>query len=108
MNKFNLEELDLDELKTLQKNVAKAIQNYEARKRREALQAIEAVAREKGYSLSDLTGAATAKSARTPHPPKYQHPENAALTWSGRGRQPAWVKEHLKADKPLDELLIKK
>jgi DNA-binding protein H-NS len=24
--------------------------------------------------------------------PKYQHPENAALQWTGRGRQPLWVK----------------
>lgn len=26
---------------------------------------------------------------------KYQHPENAAVTWSGRGRKPRWVTEWL-------------
>jgi DNA-binding protein H-NS len=106
MIKINLEKLSLDELKTLQKDVAKAIAQFEARKRKEALDAIEAVAREKGYSLSELTGTTPSKRSQTQAPPKYKHPENAAKTWSGRGRQPAWVKEHLGAGKDLNELLI--
>jgi len=106
MTKFNLEKLDLDELKTLQKEVAKAMTDYEARKRKEALNAVEAVAREKGYSLSDLTGAATSKRSKSQFPAKYRHPENPAKTWSGRGRQPTWIKEHLAANKSLDDLLI--
>lgn len=106
MAKINLDKLDLDELKSLQKDVAKAISQYEARKRKAALEAIEAVAREKGYSLSELTGAAPSKRTKAQHPPKYRHSENSAKTWSGRGRQPAWVKEHLEANRSLDELLI--
>lgn len=107
MAKINLDKLNLDELKSLQKDVAKAITEYETRKRKEALEAIEAVAREKGYSLSELTGAAPSKRSKPQSPPKYRHPENPAKTWSGRGRQPAWVKEHLEANKSLDDLLIK-
>ena len=106
MTKINLEKLSLDALKTLQKDVAKAIAQFEVRKRKEALDAIEAVAREKGYSLSELTGAMPSKRSHTQAPAKYKHPENPAKTWSGRGRQPAWVKEHLESGKDLDELLI--
>lgn len=108
MAKIDLDKLDLDELKTLQKDVARAIDQYEAKKRKEALDAVEALAREKGFSLSELTGAAPAKKGKAPLPPKYRHPENPALTWSGRGRQPAWIKEGLEAGKSLDDYLIGK
>jgi DNA-binding protein H-NS len=38
--------------------------------------------------------------------PKYQNPKNPAETWSGRGRQPLWVQEQLRAGKKLDRFLI--
>ena len=38
--------------------------------------------------------------------PKYKNPENSAEVWSGRGRQPVWVREQLKTGKRLDQLLI--
>jgi len=37
--------------------------------------------------------------------PKYQNPNNAAQTWSGRGKQPAWVAEALAQGKTLESLL---
>ena len=46
---------------------------------------------------------------RRPYPkvfPKYQNPKNPAETWSGRGRQPLWVRELLRAGKKLDAFLI--
>ncbi|MCA8883160.1 MAG: H-NS histone family protein [Rhodobacteraceae bacterium] len=106
MAKIDLSKLDLDELKSLQKDVAKAIDQYEAKKRKEALDAVEALAREKGFTLSELTGAAPAKKTKSALPPKYKHPENPALTWSGRGRQPGWIKEGLESGKSLDDFLI--
>jgi DNA-binding protein H-NS len=38
--------------------------------------------------------------------PKYQNPKNTAETWSGRGRQPHWVKAQLRAGKKLEHFLI--
>ncbi len=38
--------------------------------------------------------------------PKYQHPENKDLVWSGRGRQANWVTEALANGKTLDDLLV--
>lgn len=40
-------------------------------------------------------------------PPKYRHPENQDLTWTGRGNKPRWVQELLEAGRSLEELLIK-
>jgi DNA-binding protein H-NS len=51
----------------------------------------------------------TMPRARRPYPkvhPKYQNPKNPAETWSGRGKQPRWVKEQLHAGKKLDRFLI--
>lgn len=107
MAQVDLQNMNLDELKRLQKDVAKAIEDFEERRRREALAAVEAKASEMGFSLAELTGAsATKKSGKSKSPPKYQHPENPALTWTGRGRQPAWIKEGLEAGKSLDDFLI--
>jgi DNA-binding protein H-NS len=38
--------------------------------------------------------------------PKYQNPRNPAERWSGRGKQPHWVRAQLKAGKKLEHLLI--
>jgi DNA-binding protein H-NS len=38
--------------------------------------------------------------------PKYRHPENAELTWTGHGRKPGWIAEALEAGKSLDDFAI--
>ena len=104
---IDLNELDLDELKSLQKQVAKAIENFEQRKRDEALAAAKAIASEHGFKLEDLMGGTPSKKTKTKAAPKYAHPENSELTWTGRGRKPVWIIEHLEAGQSLDDLLIK-
>ena len=37
--------------------------------------------------------------------PKYQNPNNAAQTWSGKGKQPHWVEQALAQGKTLESLL---
>jgi DNA-binding protein H-NS len=49
---------------------------------------------------------ATIGDKKNKKPAKYQHPETGK-TWSGRGRNPLWVKAHLDAGGILDELRIK-
>ena len=102
---IDLSALSLAELKSLQKDVAKAIAGFEGRRRQEALVAMEAAAREHGFELSELLGDTPAKKRR-PARAKYAHPENAAGTWTGRGRKPKWVAEVLAAGRKLEEFLI--
>lgn len=40
--------------------------------------------------------------------PKYQHPSNPALRWTGRGRMPAWVTELIHHGVDLDALCLEK
>ena len=86
-------------------DVAKAISTFEDRQKAEARAKVEALARDLGYSLAELVGTET-KTARAPVAAKYRHPENAALTWSGRGRKPLWFVDALEAGKTPGELAI--
>ena len=105
MADIDLDSMSLDELKALQKAVNKAVDGYEDRRRKEALAAAEAAAREHGYSVAELVGESP-KKTRTALPPKYRHPENPELTWSGRGRQPEWMKDALENGQSKDDFLI--
>ena len=109
MSDIDLNALSLDDLKKLQKDVAKAIAGYNDRKRKEALAAADAVAKEFGFSLADLAGSPKSpRATKAAQPPKYVHPESPAVTWSGRGRQPGWIKEALAMGRSIEELLIAK
>lgn len=39
--------------------------------------------------------------------PKFRHPTDESLTWTGRGRKPLWVDAHLKDGGSLESLMIK-
>lgn len=105
MADFNLEALSLKELRQLQKDLAKAIFTYGERQKAEARTKLEAIAKEMGYSLAELIDVEV-KTSRAPAVAKYRHPENAALTWSGRGRKPHWFADHVNAGKGPSELAV--
>ena len=106
MARVDLDQLSLDELKQLEKDVTKAIKSFEARRKSEAMAAVEAKAREMGFTLSELTGDGKTKGKASVSAPKYQHPENPALTWTGRGRKPNWFQEAIDAGTPAESMLI--
>ena len=105
MADFNLEAMSLKELRQLQKDLAKAISTFEDRHKAEARAKLDAIAKEMGYSLAELIGVEV-KTTRAPAVAKYRHPENAALTWSGRGRKPQWFVAALTSGKSADDLAI--
>lgn len=105
MTDFNLEALSLKDLRHLQKDLAKAISTYEDRQKAEARAKLDVLAKEMGYSLADLIGVEV-KATRAPAVAKYRHPENAALTWTGRGRKPQWFADHIRAGNDPSELVI--
>jgi DNA-binding protein H-NS len=89
----------------LQKDLAKAISTYEDRHKSEARAKLEAIAKEMGYALADLIGVEV-NATRAPAAAKYRHPENAALTWSGRGRKPQWFADHIISGKDPSDLAV--
>lgn len=103
LGEIDLTSLDRDELLQLSKDVEKALNSYEKRKRDAALREMELVAQKHGVAMRDVVKGAPKRSVQLP---KYRHPENPDLTWSGRGRQPAWFKEALEAGRSRDEFLV--
>ena len=105
MAEFDIEALSLKELKSLQKDLAKAISTFEERQKSDARSKLEIIAKKMGYSLAELIGTEV-KPTRAPAAAKYRHSENAALTWSGRGRKPLWFVAALDAGKSPEDLAV--
>ncbi len=103
---MDLSRLSIAELNTLQKDITREI---ERRRRSEAdslLSEFRKRAAEMGLSLDDLVGGRASIAKRGKVAPKYRHPQDASLTWTGRGKRPRWVDEVLKAGGSLDALKI--
>lgn len=105
MTQIDLDTLELDELKKLRKEVDRAIQTFEARRKAEARDRLDEMAREMGFSLNELSEAAPGRK-RVKSPPKYANPVDPSQTWSGRGRRPYWVAEAEAKGHDLDSMLI--
>lgn len=102
---FDLENMSLEDLKKLQTQVAKAISGFAEKQKQKAIEALDAKAREMGYSLAELTGLQTGRK-RSAAVAKYANPANPSETWTGRGRKPRWFDAALKAGKSADDLRI--
>lgn len=102
---MDYDSLSLKELKEIQVQVNKAIATFEDRRKRDAVQKLEANARDLGFSLSELLDASQSKK-RGAAPAKYVNPHNADETWSGRGRKPRWYLDAVAAGKKPEELEI--
>lgn len=103
MAEFNLDSMSLEELKSLQKQVARALDGFKDREKQKALAALDAKAAEMGFTLSELLGG---KRAKKPGLAKYRHPSDSSKTWTGKGRRPDWVRDALEAGKSLEDLAI--
>jgi DNA-binding protein H-NS len=96
----HFEQMTLEDLWNLRENIQLALTNKIG---------LEKLRLEK--RLAQLARNPAGGKARQPYPevlPKYQNPANPGETWSGRGKQPAWVVAQLKSGKKLDDLAIKK
>lgn len=110
---FNLDDMSLEDLRSLRGQVDRAINGYSERKRREAIAAAEEAVKKHGFnSLADLTGsrrrAGGARAGKGSSRPaaeeaRYANPEDPSQTWSGRGRRPRWIQEALSSGRSLDD-----
>lgn len=101
---MDLNALTLEELKKLRKDVEKAIESFETRRLKDARAKLEAYAREIGVELNEVMDLKS--GTKSVNPPKYRHPEDPNMTWTGRGRKPKWIVEALEKGKSLDAFEI--
>jgi DNA-binding protein H-NS len=102
---IDLHNLSLNDLKDLQSKVVKAVSSFEDRRKKEAIAALDGMARSFGFTLAELTGTTVVRK-RAPATAKYANPANKSETWSGRGRKPRWFAAALKAGKKPDDMMI--
>ena len=104
---MDLSGISTAELRELQVKIPKEIERRSKDEKAKLLKDMEAMAKERGYSLDELVGSeSAAKKPRQTVAPKYCNPQSPEITWSGRGIQPKWVKAHLENGGSLEQLKI--
>ncbi len=72
----------------------------------QAREQILAIAQKVGVPLKDLMAPRHAAPKPVPVAVRYRHPDNSSQQWTGRGRQPKWVKEWVEGGKSFDKLRV--
>jgi DNA-binding protein H-NS len=106
--------LTIPELTQLAADARARIEHLKKQQFAEVRRSLEAQAREAGYDIYELFAGRSVRSAMKPSDdqvkryvaPKYRNPINHLQTWTGRGKQPHWVRDAIAAGKSLDDLLI--
>ncbi|MEG0084102.1 MAG: H-NS histone family protein [Massilia sp.] len=100
---MDLSNLSVADLRALQDQVTKQLKVAAQQDIAKAREEIQAIAQRAGISLHELLkGGAAKKTGKVAV--QYRNPANADQQWTGRGRQPKWVKEWIDAGKTLDAL----
>ena len=100
LEKMSLEDLEKEHQAAQERmrEIEKARGEYRGKRLKELKVEVEEMLSKEGFALADLgLGKGSQKSgakSRGKGEVKYRHPENGDITWTGRGRQPAWIKEH--------------
>lgn|SRR5690554_1082370 len=122
---MDLTTMSVSELKKLEARVTKELSRRKEATKRSLLKEIKKLAEAQGVSFDEIMkeaetalpgrkrGPAKKKNAAGAKPgaklpPKYRNPANPEQGWSGHGRRPQWVLDHLATGKPLEDLAIEK
>ena len=104
---MDLTKLSSQELRRLRKDIDKELTARRREDQKRAKQEMKRVAEKYGFSIDDLVGSGNAGGRRSRGPKKaveFRHPDDAAKTWTGRGRKPNWVKDWEAAGGSIEEL----
>ena len=100
MNGDAFESMSLDELWELHEQLTSTLARRIAQQKAKLEQQLRRL---------EIDDAISPDKPRRPYPkvlPKYQNPKNPTQKWSGRGKQPDWVRAQLKAGKKLEHFRI--
>lgn len=101
-----LDEMSKEQLEKLRRETDRKLKDYDERRRREARSVAEKAIKDYGYTLEDLISPSQRSKGAKKSEPRYRHPENASITWTGRGRKPGWVIAHLDDGGKIEDLAI--
>lgn len=103
---MDLSKLSMTELKDLLTQAQKEEKSREKSEVEAARNEIYAIAHRMGLPLQDLIGTGIRKTTGKVAV-QYRNPANPTQEWTGRGRQPNWVKELLASGKDIQTAKVK-
>jgi len=109
VGQIELSDYSFDDLDALRLRVIERMEYVRTEKMREAVARLEGIARELGMDRGDVVAHLTGKPAkkrRRRATLKYRNPRDPTRTWSGRGKKPDWVLQHLSAGGRIEDLRI--
>lgn len=106
---MDLSSYNLEQLRILSQDVQNAIKSREVQEIANAKERILAIAQEVGVPLDVILQNSQNKNKQSkPVEVKYRHPDDSKLEWTGRGRQPKWVKEWTEGGNEMAKLEVRK
>ena len=103
----NIEKLSYKQLLDLELKVQAVIAKRKLEEKDDLKRKLAEMASSAGFDMHDLVGGRRGARKGSKVAPKYRHPKDKTLTWTGRGRQPLWLAAELKKGKKLESFLIK-
>lgn len=102
---MDLSTLAMSELRKLQDKVQHELNSREREDLNKAREQIMVIAQQAGIPLKQLIlDGLHPRAAKVAV--RYRHPDNATEQWTGRGRQPLWVKRWVESGKSIDLLRV--
>ncbi len=102
---MDLSNMSVGDLRNLQDQIKQEMKKREHLEVAKAREQIMAIAQSVGVPLKDLMASAPRAKSGTVAV-RFRHPDNASQQWTGRGRQPKWVKEWVDGGKSIDKLRV--
>lgn len=104
---IDLGNLSQNELEALIANAQRQKKKIHRQKISDVRRKVAALAKENGYTISELFGGVKATGKTTTKvAPKYRNPANPDKTWSGRGKRPRWFNDELAKGRKASDMLI--
>lgn len=105
---MDLSNMSSADLRNLQEQVKRELKQRESQDLAKAREQILAIAQSVGMPVKDLVaGVGAVRSGKTGSvAPRYRNPADASQQWTGRGRQPKWVKDWVDAGKDIAGLKV--
>jgi len=102
----DLNNLSVTELQQMMQNVELALKEKQDSERKDVYAQIRALAASVGATveISDTKEKTVRKTGKVA--PKYRNPDNADITWTGRGVTPKWMRALLEAGRDKSDFLI--
>lgn len=107
---IDISALSIEDLDSLAAQIAERKAQLMQEKRDQVVAQVKELAETSQVPLADVLAELSGKRRKVKRggsvAPKYRNPSDPTQTWAGRGKKPAWVREHLDAGGSLDELKI--